>query len=266
MKIKVYGLALALVALCSQAADARNTAKKIEDRYVARITANYPNFELIRALRSYPQRLNANQKISVTSDVRALVTLHDPKTAEPLESCYTPCTLHKTIGRAAPIFAYAWGHKPKEMWTSDVEGARDNTAAPIVFAMGLNYAKRDRNWNQCVRQIKKMDLIEDREAEYCFRETLQMPEYSRRQFSAYCLMRFDVSEKGTPKNVQARCTEDYFKSSAINAVQWWKLFPKVERGVRVASSGHVTTLQYQIADENGERLPYPEYEPTPWPE
>lgn len=67
-----------------------------------------------------------------------------------------------------------------------------------------------------------------------------------KKLSGRCEVTLDVSRAGKPENVRAECSDPVFEESAINAMKQVEYAPKVERGERVARTGVVYPIEYQL--------------------
>ena len=69
---------------------------------------------------------------------------------------------------------------------------------------------------------------------------------AEKKLSGSCEVTLDVSRAGKPENVRAECSDPVFEESAINAMKQVEYAPKVERGERVARTGVVYPIEYQL--------------------
>jgi hypothetical protein len=90
---------------------------EMEKRFVEHLQMQMPDFRIVKKMEDFPDRYNASVKLPIHAATpdgsktnRALVTLHDAVTGEPLESCHSPCTLHKSPWRSVFVFPYKYGH------------------------------------------------------------------------------------------------------------------------------------------------------------
>ena len=69
--------------------------------------------------------------------------------------------------------------------------------------------------------------------------------------SGYCYLRFDVTVKGQPINVQAKsCTDSVFEIAAIESVKKWKYNPKVRDGQLKPRTGVETKVKFSVPNES----------------
>ena len=97
-------------------------------------------------------------------------------------------------------------------------------------------------------------LVADGDPQPIFRGTPLMP--ARAERSGHCNVRFDVSAKGAPFNVQTIfCTQKIFERSTIKSVQKWKFKPRILNGHPVSMSGLKNRVTYRLTDERGQIIP-----------
>jgi len=101
--------------------------------------------------------------------------------------------------------------------------------------------------------------VSDRDAQPLVRIPPQIPtRFLSGDNSGYCKAEFDVSPQGKPFNVTTTtCTSNQLKSATIKSIQKWKYNPKIVDGRPVARSGVRTTVQFDLVDERGRKLPLP---------
>jgi protein TonB len=74
--------------------------------------------------------------------------------------------------------------------------------------------------------------------------------------SGHCLLKFDVSKIGVPKNVRVGyCTDERFRDSSIRSLEKWKYNPAIRAGQAVERKDVVTNIRYVIQDSCGTILP-----------
>ena len=102
--------------------------------------------------------------------------------------------------------------------------------------------------------------ISDRDAQPLVRIPPIMPTrfMQSSEFSGYCNAKFDVSPEGAPFNVRTTyCTSTMLERSTVRSVQKWKYQPKIVNGNPVARSDVESKVNYHLADERGNVLPFP---------
>jgi len=229
--------------------------------YVSHFQNRYPGFRIVKTIETYPERYNATIPFDVTTslsdgqrDLRALITLHDGSTGEPLESCYAPCTLHKSHGRRAFVVAYKYGYLPLPVTIDDPEDMLKFSRfwdGKYQIHMGINYAKAARKAKSCDREFAKLPKT-DSEARPCFRHPPLVPQV---EYSGYCKVAFDLTVTGRTENLRTTdCTDPVFETPSLMTVSTWKYHPKIERGVAVPRKGIESKLRYDITDYDGHLL------------
>ena len=182
------------------------------------------DFKMIKRVQPFEARLNATEKVEyITKPAGAVVTLHDPVTGEPLESCESPCFLSVDPMRNYLIYAYKFGHRGQfRQYYPDM--SLDNR----TIYMGSNYLELHRKKQACYRDWQRSDKI-DAEAQACFRIPPIMPSEAER--SGHCKVTFDVDAKGQPFNMRTTfCTNYIFEAPSLHAISWWHFEPRTERG------------------------------------
>ncbi len=262
----IFASAIFLVSPFELSAQVSNT---FEAKFVEELRLKYPDFRIVKKMEVFPERYNASVDLHIraatpdgSNSNRALVTLHDATTGEPLESCFTPCVLHKSPGRPVFAFPYKYGHFtfPYEIefdpggmkakypyWDNDYE-----------VQLGPDFHKAYFRKVMCEREFKKMDRS-DRDAEPCYRMPPPIPPLN---YSGYCRLEFDVTSKGNVTNDRIiECSDSAFEITSQIAVRAWKYHPKIERGMAVTRPGVKTKLKYDVTDfdktlldENGKRV------------
>lgn len=239
-----------------------------EKEFIGHIQTKFSDFRIVKKPESYPERFNASVELHIRAasptgetDNRALVTLHDGVTGEPMESCYTPCTLHKSTGRKVFVFPYKLGHFT---FPYEIEADPDEMRAKYAHwdddyevKLGPDFRDTYKRSAQCSAEFAKMERT-DRDAEPCYRMPPPVPEVD---YSGNCVVTFDVTPEGSTANAKASCTDAAFRMTSLIAVDAWKYHPKIDRGVPVTRSGVETRLRYEITDfddwlldENGNRV------------
>jgi len=242
---------------------------ELERELIERVRSHYPEFRLVKKIEDFPERYNTSVKLPIrgasgtgSATERALVTLHDGNTGEPLESCFTPCNLHKAPGRPVFVFPYKFGHFT---YPNEIEADPDQMRLIYPYwsneyqvKLGPDYRKVFLKRKICQREFENMERI-DRDAKPCYRIPPPMPDVN---YSGKCKMIFDVSPKGFVKNAKIReCSNPIFEDPSFFALSQWTYFPKVEQGMPVTRTGVKTTLTFAVTDfddtlldENGERI------------
>ena len=203
----------------------------------------FKEYEMIKEVRSFPDRLNATNKVKFsTKPPGAIVTLHDIKTGEPLESCKTPCELsvdYTTLYVAGFYkFGYQYNHYP----------IKHGDDFPETW-LGKNYLDVAKKHRQCQREFKARPL-QDADVKPCVRVPPVMPAQATK--SGHCKMIFDVSKIGRPTNIRAtQCTEPHFENPSIESVSWWFYNPKVERGTAVSALNIESKMSFRLTNEDG---------------
>lgn len=176
----------------------------------------------------------------------AIASLHDTKTGQIISACRAPCvfqTVDKTdylIGFTAP------GHWPRVEW---IGGDYPNGATVSTYMGEDMFAvarKASRCWSNHIVAGKP-----DQDAEPCMRFGPRVPERATR--SGYCEVQFDILPTGWVDNVKAvSCTDPVFAEVSESTVGWWYYVPKTQRGQTVKTIGEITTMRFQLVDENGD--------------
>jgi hypothetical protein len=255
LKITVSVLSLCLVSTTVHA-QAQSTLQK---RLVEDIQLKHPDFRIVKKVEPFPERYNASVEIPVRAASpdgsrtnRALATLHDGITGEPLESCYTPCTLHKSPGRTVFVFPYKFGYFtfPNEI-EMDPSGMRDKYPFwdnEYEVKLGPDFRKAFIRGKMCEAEFAKMDRT-DRDAKPCYRMPPPVPSIN---YSGYCKVAFDITPKGNVTNSRiTECSDEVFEVTSLVAVGAWKYHPKIDRGMAVSRPNVETKLQYDITDFDG---------------
>jgi len=234
----------------------------IEKRFVEEMQIKMPDFRIVKRLEAFPERYNASVKLPIRASTpdgsktnRALITLHDAVTGEPLESCFTPCTLNKSPGRSVFVLPYKYGY-----FTLPNEIEADPAAMRVKYPfwdneyevkLGPNFRKAYMRGKICEAKFAKMERT-DRDAEPCYRMPPPVPDVN---YSGYCKVTFDVSPKGTVKNAKTtECSDEIFEITSLVAVGAWKYHPKIDRGMAVTRTDVETKLRYDITDFDGRLL------------
>lgn len=250
------------LAVAAQLPAYAQTAADFEGRFVEQVRQHHPDFRIVKKIERFPERYNASVKLPIraTSPTgsktnRALVTLHDGVTGEPMESCYTPCTLHKSPERLTFVFPYKYGHFtfPNEI-ERDPAGMRakypywDNE---YEVKLGPDFRKAVVRGKMCESQFSKMEKT-DGDAKPCYRMPPPVPAIN---YSGYCLTAFDITPEGDVTNPRVTdCSDDVFEMTSLVAVSAWKYHPKIERGVAVSRPNVEARLRYDITDFDGTLL------------
>ena len=241
-----------------------------EAQFVDKVRLKHSDFRIVKKIEDFPVRYNASVKlptIATTSDGvktnRAFVTLHDGVTGEPMESCFTPCTLHKSPGRKAFLFAYKRGYFTFPTFIQD-DPAEMREEYPYWdgkyrVKLGPNFRKIRMQSKLCERKFSKMDKTEDADATPCYRTPPPVPPVN---YSGYCRVVFDVTAKGRVENAKtSECSDKIFEGPSLFAVNRWFYIPKIDRGMAVSRSGVKTKLRFDVTDfdnilldENGDRV------------
>jgi len=170
----------------------------------------------------------------------------------PIGGCFTPCSLK--IDSRKPVVAYA------EM--SNKQGE----AIPIAFnpreKQGIQvYFTRTPPLTITLSPLSVVDFsveagnaIEDKAALPLVRTAPIMPFGALR--SGYCNMKFDVSMRGVPTNIQATdCAHDIFRAGSIESVARWYFAPRTKNGKPMGVVGVETKITYKLADKHGKLIP-----------
>jgi len=229
----------------------------------------YPDFRVIKKIENFPERSNTSVKLPIRASSgvgsntdRALVTLHDGETGEPLESCFTPCNLHKVPDRPVFVFPYKFGHYT---FPNKIEADPDKMRAKYSYwdneyqvKIGPDYRKAFIKQKICQREFENMERV-DQDAKPCYRIAPPVPNVN---YSGKCKVVFDISPKGFVENVKAtECSNSIFEEPSLFAVWHWTYFPKIENGSAVTQTGVKSNLQFNVTDfdgalldENGKRV------------
>ncbi len=221
-----------------------------------------PEFRIIKSIEPFAERYNASIELNVVTTrvedgqpLKSLVTLYEGTTGEPLESCHTPCVLHKEPGRMVHIFAYRNGHLPLirtlDLDPSDLKLKEPTWNGVYELSMGPDYRRAQFKRLKCERTFAREPKT-DRDAVPCYRSPPFVPQID---FSGYCNMGFDVSNKGDPTNIKVlECTDPIFELPSRMAVSSWKYHPKIERGVAVSRKDVETKMRFDITSYDGRLL------------
>lgn len=235
--------------------------EQVEAMFVTSVRVLHPDFDYVKILQTYPERINATlpMKVIATSSegerpVSALVTLHDGDSGAAIESCQTPCTLHAAIGQEYVLSSYRDGHvsapqpvidpQTRQLEEPDWHGLYSINAG---FDFGHIEARR----MGCEWRFARMDR-EDSDAVPCFRSPPLMPGTG---FSGYCRVTFDIDATGNTRNLEVvECTDSVFHGPSLLAVSSWKYHPKIERGTPVPRLGVESKVFYNVTDYDGKLL------------
>jgi len=237
-------------------------APDIEASFVELVKGTFPDFRIVKKMEDFPERYNASVKLPIRAESstgsdneKALVTLHDGNTGAPMESCFTPCTLHKLPGHPTFVFGYKVGHFT---FPSEIEADPAQMRALYPFwddvyrvSLGPDYNKAQVERRLCMRAFQLMERT-DQDAKPCYRIPPPMPEIN---YSGKCEIHFDVSPRGLVVNARAAdCTDEIFEGPSLFAVSHWTYFPKVDRGMAVTRKDVRTTLKFDVTDYDGTLL------------
>jgi hypothetical protein len=206
-------------------------------------------FELVKSVRAFDTRLNATEKVSFeTVPSRAVLTLHDIDTGEPLESCTSPCSLSLDPANDYGLAAYRAGHIPV------FQGINIDIPERLrTVDLGPDFRQLYIKKLQCRLEWQKSEK-EDSDATPCFRIPPQMPEGAKR--SGHCQMVFDVDETGQPRNIRVTfCTDPIYEAPSMGTIHWWHYTPKTERGQALVQTGIESKMTFRLADEAGNLIP-----------
>jgi hypothetical protein len=261
-----FGLGLAAAAPLTTFAQGPSD---FQNPFVEQIRQKFPDFRVVKKIERFPERYNASVKLPIraaspmgSNTERALVTLHDGVTGEPMESCFSPCTLHKSPGRLVFVFPYKPGHftLPNEI-QADPAGMYEDYPywhGEYEVKLGPDFREAYVRGKMCEREFAKMDRT-DRDAKPCYRMPPPVPDL---EFSGYCKTVFDISPKGKVVNAKTtECSAKDFEITSLVAVSAWTYHPKIDRGMAVTRPGVEVTIRYDIMDfddtlldQNGERI------------
>ncbi|MEP3653881.1 MAG: energy transducer TonB [Litorimonas sp.] len=255
-------LTFILAYIPTQALAQQGNLSKAEFHLTEFMQKKLPDFRIVKSIEPFRERYNASVELNVVStlvtdgrSVKALVTLHDGDTGEPLESCYSPCTLHKESGRHVYIYAYRIGHAPIPLYI-DRDPIEEKRAEP--YWKGIHKISLGPNFRQIYVKRKKCEiefadrLKMDADASPCYRSPPHVPHVD---FSGECKVTYDLTKMGNPINIVATtCTDPVFEGPTMMAVSSWKYYPKVDRGVAVKREGIESTMRFDITDFDGHLL------------
>lgn len=102
--------------------------------------------------------------------------------------------------------------------------------------------------------------VSDRDAQPLVRIPPAMPtRFLSGENSGYCKAKFDVSPEGQPFKVMTTyCTNTQLSRATVRSIQKWKYNPKIVNGQPVSRSGVETKVTFELQDEYGKVLPYPD--------
>lgn len=269
---QLFRIVIALL-VSSLAAQAQTSGSKkvnpMEAQFIEFVKSKHPDFRIVKKIEPFPERYNASVELPIKASTpsgstteRALVTLHDAVTGEPMESCYTPCSLHKSPGRPVFVFPYKFGHFtfPSKIEADPLEMHEiyPYWGDEYQVRIGPDFRKAHLQGKLCEAEFAKMEKT-DRDAMPCYRMPPHAPPIN---YSGYCKTAFDITPKGKVTNARVtECSDKVFEISSLVTVRAWKYHPKIERGVAVSRPGVQTRLRYDITDfdgtlldENGNRI------------
>lgn len=102
-------------------------------------------------------------------------------------------------------------------------------------------------WSQTEENAQ---VLKDRKAQ----PLVRIPPFMPHNFEGPggCVMRFDITEKGTVENPEAiYCTDGRFATTSVRSVRRWKYNPAIKNGKAVKTENEQVTLTY-MASEKGE--------------
>jgi hypothetical protein len=255
-----FGLGLAAAAPLSAFAQGPSD---FEAKYVEHIQLQHPDFRIVKKFEDFPERYNASVELPIIATTtggdktnRAFVTLHDGVTGEPMESCLTPCTLHKSPGRSVFIFAYKRGYftfpTPIQADPSEMHELHPYWDGRYAAKLGTNFGEIRMQSRLCERKLLKMDKTKDADAVPCYRTPPMVPAVN---YSGECQLVFDVSAKGRVENAKAtECSDQIFAGPSLFAINHWSYIPKIERGVAVPRPDVKTRFRFDVTDFDGTLL------------
>lgn len=81
-----------------------------------------------------------------------------------------------------------------------------------------------------------------------------MPQRADR--SGHCNVRFNVSAKGVPYDIETTyCTQSLFQRATMKSVAKWKYRPRIQNGQAVSMTGVTNRVVYRLMDEQGNIIP-----------
>lgn len=258
----LLGFCLSFTVLISFTASANNSfGFPAEENFVTSMRQHQPDFRIVKKPETFPERYNANIPLNITTstsdgerDVKALLTLHDGTTGEPMESCYAPCVLHKSQGRPAYVMAYRLGYYPMPVSIDDPDimaAEEPYWDGQYEISLGINFFEARLKAKACEREFAQMPR-DDADTTPCFRMPPMVPQV---EYSGYCKIAFDVTATGQTINMRpTECTDSAFEFTSLLTVSHWKYHPKIERGVPVLRTDVETTLRYEVTDYDGHLL------------
>jgi len=261
LKLKSMSFAFFLLGISMPTLVQAQSAAQIETDILEKVLPHYPDFRIVKTPENFPERYNASVEIPVRSgdpDVPiALVTLHDGNTGEPLESCYSPCSLFKAPNRPVFIYPYKAGFHTFpdgiELDPMEMREVYANWNNVYEFRLGTNYPKVRRHQKKCWREFQNKERV-DGDAMPCFRYPPNMPAVALNA-SGSCQMEFDVSPRGRVVNARAtKCSNPVFEGPSLFAVRQWVYYPKVERGMAVTRPSVKTKMEFRIRGFDGRML------------
>ena len=269
VKMKIYlpfaALLLASVPSLAQA----QSSEEIEALFVESVRNKFPKFRIVKRIEDFPERFNASVELPIRAvkpsgsrTERALVTLHDGKTGEHMESCFTPCSLYKAPEHPVFVFPYKLGY-----FTFPNAIEADPAAMREIYPywdedydvkLGPDFRKAYYRGKICEGESEKLGKT-DRDAKPCYRMPPPLPDGD---FSGSCKVIFDITPKGKVENAKAtECTDSKFEFPSLIAVNAWSYHPKIECGTAVTQYGLRTTMKFDVTDfdgtlldENGKRV------------
>lgn len=212
------------------------------------------DFRLVMSKEDFPERVNATLPLNVTTNPSlSVVTLHDANSGEPIENCLSPCELMRQKGRDYVVTAFKVGFIPRLMGTRSGSSAKNGS---LAIDLGLNLFKTMQEHVTCRKAFLAKEKV-DGDAQPCFRFPAPMPRNAKT--SGHCKMKFDLTEMGKAKNIEAvSCTNKIFEAPSRFAIGWWMYNPKVDRGVPVPQLALETTMTFRLQDEEGNLIPEPD--------
>lgn len=198
----------------------------------------------------FEPRLNAARPLMIISDQkRAVATLHDHQSGEPLETCLTPCRLNGRANLTYDLALYKKGYWPQLIPLEVNQWERK----PEKISLGFNLNRMMKDRQACFA-VNKRGFTKDGDAVPCARMPPSMPHKARR--SGHCMVEFDIRSNGIPVNVNAsQCSDEVFKEASEFAIQWWVYKPKIDRGIAVDRIGVQSKMKFNLTDKDGNIIP-----------
>lgn len=249
----------------------QNRIVAVEKNFEHGIRQYAPKFRLVRVVEDFPPIEGRAVDVPVrftdrdmarlkrVGSPQVVATLHDRRTAAPLDACLAPCTLTSPLVPPGLVILYRYGSKPQDEAAESLAFYDDDTTIMLGFNEVEHQIERDR----CALEFKRIRQLEtDRDAAPCVRVPPLMPRMAIQ--SGHCDLAFNITSQGETIDVVAtECTDPIFCEPTVEAVQRWIYYPKLELGERVERPGVESKMTFTLSNESGQIIPEPDGEMQP---